>query len=101
MPHTVGAGTPVTVGPADPEVTEVKTGGSSQCREITAECDKAVDKYEDDGMYTKYTSYTQDISYDDSVVAAFTFGEAGCAAMFSCDNDNYGMGFTGRQLKKA
>lgn len=100
LPRTKGAGTPVTLGPADPEVTEVSPGGSSQCHAISSECDKAVDKYEDDKVYTEYTSYTQDISANDDFVAVATFGKAGCAAMFSCDNDNYGLGFTGNQLKK-
>ncbi|KAJ5153842.1 uncharacterized protein N7500_009281 [Penicillium coprophilum] len=93
---TKGAGTPVTLQAASPTQISSNHDGSGLCNKVQDSCDKAYGKYVDDTIYSSYTSYTWSGSF---MVASS--GQAGCAAMFTCDNDNYGFGMTGRQIKAA
>ncbi|KAJ5371851.1 hypothetical protein N7517_003857 [Penicillium concentricum] len=93
---TKGAGTPVTLQAASPTQISSNHDGSGPCNKVQDSCDKAYGKYVDDTIYSSYTSYT----WSGSLMVASN-GQAGCAAMFTCDNDNYGFGMTGRQIKAA
>ncbi|KAJ5837080.1 hypothetical protein N7447_003106 [Penicillium robsamsonii] len=96
---TQGAGNPTTLQTASPSQTSGNNKGSIQCRSVDDACDRAYMQYVDDTVYTSYTSYTADIKSGMVIVAAL--GQAGCAAMYTCDNDDYGFGMTGRQIKAA
>ncbi|OQE36803.1 hypothetical protein PENCOP_c011G00215 [Penicillium coprophilum] len=93
---TKGAGTPVTLQGASPTQISSNRDGSGPCNRVQDSCDKAYGKYVDDTIYSSYTSYTWSGSF---MIASS--GQAGCAAMFTCENDNYGFGMTGRQIKAA
>ncbi|KAJ5584034.1 uncharacterized protein N7459_003834 [Penicillium hispanicum] len=97
---TVGAGEPSTLQSASPSQTSGNNHGSSDCSFNGDSCDKALEKYDNSTIYHKYTSYVASMSY--SVWDDFSWGgHLGCAAMFECNNDDYGFGMTGRQLKEA
>jgi hypothetical protein len=96
---TQGAGTPVTLQTPSPSQTSSNDKGSAQCHSVDDACDRASEQYVDDTVYSSYTSYTANIK--SGIIVAATFGKAGCAAMFTCDNDDYGFGMTGRQIKDA
>ncbi|KAJ6133085.1 hypothetical protein N7471_008300 [Penicillium samsonianum] len=94
---TEGAGAPTTLQTASPSQTGSNHDGSGQCHSVDDACDRAYAQYEDDTIYSSYTSYTAKIN--SGIIIAATFGQAGCTAMYSCDNDDYGFGMTGRQIK--
>ncbi|KAJ5681731.1 uncharacterized protein N7477_001671 [Penicillium maclennaniae] len=96
---TEGVGTPVTLQTPSPTQTSGNDKGSGECHSIDDACTRAYVQYEDDTIYSSYTSYTANI--ESGIIVDATFGEAGCAAMFTCDNDDYGFGMTGRQIKAA
>jgi hypothetical protein len=94
---TLPAGSAVTLQAANPSQTAGNDKGSSNCGSIGDACTRAWEKYEDDRVYDEYTAYTA--SLKGSILNAFTFGQAGCTAIFECDD--YGFGMTGAQIKDA
>lgn len=97
---TVGAGEPTTLQSASPSQTSGNNHGSSDCGFNGDSCDKALEQYDNSTVYNKYTSYVASMS--SSPFVAFSWGgHLGCAAMFECDNNDYGFGMTGRQIKEA
>lgn len=98
MSKTEGSGTPVTLGAADPEITNIKTGGSSMCYTTREACQRAVDKYEDDKVYSDYTAYIEKIK--GGALSKLSLGDFGCIAIFECKNSDYHLGFKGIQLKE-
>lgn len=96
--HVTGAGTPVTLQTANPSQTSANNKGSSQCGSLDDACDRAVAKYEDDRVYDKRTSYT---ARGEHVANILYWMDAGCTAIFTCKNDDYGFGMTGAQIKEA
>ncbi|KAJ5606038.1 hypothetical protein N7510_008819 [Penicillium lagena] len=96
---TEGVGAPVTLQTPSPSQTSGNDKGSGECHSIDDACTRAYEQYVDDTVYSSYTSYTANI--ESGIIVDATFGTAGCAAMYSCDNNDYGFGMTGRQIKAA
>jgi hypothetical protein len=96
--YTAGSGTPSTIRPANPVQTDGNNKGSSQCHSIDNACDRAIDNFKDDVIYTEFASYYARIKSGIIVVASF--GQAGCVVEFDCDDWSVG-GLNGRQIKDA
>ncbi|KAF7555949.1 hypothetical protein G7Z17_g1787 [Cylindrodendrum hubeiense] len=94
---TIGVGTPVTISTPVPTQTDSNDSGSSQCHSIDDACDRAYAQFEDDKVYTGWTSYYSRVQSGMIMVASF--GQAGCTAQFECDD--YGIGMTGAVIKDA
>ncbi|KAM0347299.1 hypothetical protein ACHAPU_004818 [Fusarium lateritium] len=100
-----GIGEPKTIETPVPTQTAVDNDGGGQCgtsdglskKGLREACDGAIAHFEDDTIYTGYTT-----RYDRStkgLLAAASFGQAGCIAKFSCDD--YGIGMSGKLIKEA
>ncbi|SPJ78516.1 uncharacterized protein FTOL_06905 [Fusarium torulosum] len=96
--YTAGSGTPSTIRPADPVQTDGNNKGSSQCHAIDNACDRAIDNFKDDVIYTEFASYYARIKSGFIIVASL--GQAGCVVEFDCDDWSVG-GLNGRQIKDA
>ncbi|KAF7556396.1 hypothetical protein G7Z17_g1453 [Cylindrodendrum hubeiense] len=94
---TRGVGTPVTVSTPVPTETSANNKGSSQCGSIDDACVRAYEQFEDDTIYTEFTSRYSRIKSGFIIVA--TFGQAGCVAEFDCDD--FGIGMSGKLIKEA
>ncbi|OBS28289.1 hypothetical protein FPOA_02230 [Fusarium poae] len=95
--YTQGSGTASTIRPADPVQTEGNNKGSSQCHSIDNACDRAIDNFKDDVIYTEFASYYARIKSGFIIVP--TFGQAGCVVEFDCDDWSVG-GLNGKQIKE-
>jgi hypothetical protein len=95
--YTEGSGTASTIRPADPVQTDGNNKGSSQCHSIDNACDRAIDNFKDDVIYTEFASYYARIKSGIIVVASF--GQAGCVVEFDCDDWSVG-GLNGKQIKE-
>lgn len=94
---THGLGDPVTLATPVPTQTDANNKGSSQCHSIDDACSRAYAQFEDDTIYTEFTSFYSRVKSGIIVVA--TFGQAGCTAQFTCDD--YGIGMSGADIKDA
>jgi hypothetical protein len=95
--YTQGSGTASTIRPADPVQTDGNNKGSSQCHSIDNACDRAIDNFKDDVIYTEFASYYARIKSGFIIVP--TFGQAGCVVEFDCDDWSVG-GLNGKQIKE-
>ncbi|KAF9768495.1 hypothetical protein IL306_014205 [Fusarium sp. DS 682] len=96
--YTLGKGTPSTIRPADPEQTASNNDGSFFCGDIDDACDRAVEKFDDDTIYKKYTTRVAFIN--DVFVNLVTFGQSVCQIKFDCGDWEKG-GLNGKQIKDA
>ena len=91
--------------PGPPTPTQIKSNnkGSGLCPFLAGACIFAYTGYKDDFLYTARTSYPA--TAGDAGELNFFFPEVannGCAAIFTCDNDEaFGVGMTGAQIKAA
>ncbi|KAH7004289.1 hypothetical protein EDB82DRAFT_571302 [Fusarium venenatum] len=95
--YTQGSGTASTIRPADPVQTDGNNKGSSQCHSIDNACDRAIDNFRDDVIYTEFASYYARIKSGFIIVP--TFGQAGCVVEFDCNDWSVG-GLNGKQIKE-
>ncbi|KAG5796282.1 hypothetical protein H9Q69_004708 [Fusarium xylarioides] len=99
---TVGLGEASTVSPPLPTATNWNGDGSSICSSgdknvrnaVARACEAALNKFEDDTLYTDYVSRYERMG---SILKVLTFGKAGCTVQFSCDD--YGIGMKGKDIK--
>ncbi|SPJ78849.1 uncharacterized protein FTOL_07240 [Fusarium torulosum] len=100
-----GLGEPRTIETPVPTQTAVDNNGGGQCgtsdglskQGLGDACDGAINHFEDDTIYTGYTT-----RYDRSkkgILMLASAGQAGCIAKFSCDD--YGIGMSGKHIKEA
>ncbi|KAM0207635.1 hypothetical protein ACHAQI_007430 [Fusarium lateritium] len=100
-----GLGEPKTIETPVPTQTAVDNDGGGQCgtsdglskQGLGDACDGAINHFEDDTIYTGYTT-----RYDRSkkgILMVASAGQAGCIAKFSCDD--YGIGMSGKLIKEA
>ncbi|KAF5677742.1 hypothetical protein FDENT_9167 [Fusarium denticulatum] len=103
--QSVGVGKPSTVSTPLPSQTAVDNGGGGQCgtgnslskRGLREACDRAINKFEDDTIYSEYASrYSRSTK---GILVAASFGQAACIAKFQCDD--YGIGMKGSDIKEA
>ncbi|RGP73578.1 hypothetical protein FLONG3_6315 [Fusarium longipes] len=95
--YTQGSGDATTIRPADPVQTDGNNKGSSQCHSIDNACDRAIDNFKDDVIYTEFASYYARIK--SGIIVLATFGQAGCVVEFDCDDWSVG-GLNGKQIKE-
>ncbi|KAF5536352.1 hypothetical protein FMEXI_10371 [Fusarium mexicanum] len=99
---TVGLGEASTVSTPLPTATNWNGDGSSICSSgdknvrnaVAGACEAALNKFEDDTLYTDYVSRYERMG---SILKVLTFGKAGCTVQFSCDD--YGIGMKGKDIK--
>ncbi|KAF5555321.1 hypothetical protein FNAPI_6177 [Fusarium napiforme] len=99
---TVGLGEASTVSTPLPTATNWNGDGSSICSSgdknvgnaVAGACEAALNKFEDDTVYTDYVSRYERTG---SILKVLTFGKAGCTVQFSCDD--YGIGMKGKDIK--
>ncbi|KAF5616789.1 uncharacterized protein FTJAE_12938 [Fusarium tjaetaba] len=99
---TVGLGEASTVSTPLPTATNWNGDGSSICSSgdknvrnaVAGACEAALNKFEDDTVYTDYVSRYERMG---SILKVLTFGKAGCTVQFSCDD--YGIGMKGKDIK--
>jgi hypothetical protein len=99
---TVGLGDASTVSTPVPTATNVNGDGSDICSSsdknvrnaLAGACVAALDKFEDDKVYTNYVSRYERMG---SILKVLSMGQAGCTVQFSCDD--YGIGMKGSDIK--
>ncbi|KAF5675608.1 hypothetical protein FDENT_9743 [Fusarium denticulatum] len=99
---TVGLGEASTVSTPLPTATNWNGDGSSICSSgdknvrnaVAGACEAALNKFEDDTLYTDYVSRYERMG---SILKVLTFGKAGCTVQFSCDD--YVIGMKGKDIK--
>ncbi|KAI1024966.1 hypothetical protein LB504_009635 [Fusarium proliferatum] len=82
----------------------VDSDGGGQCgtgdglsKGLREACDRAINKYEDNTVYSDYASrYSRSTK---GILVAASVGQAACIAKFQCDN--YGIGMKGSDIKEA
>ncbi|KAF5591875.1 hypothetical protein FPANT_5547 [Fusarium pseudoanthophilum] len=103
--QSVGVGEPSTVSTPLPSQTAVDNDGGGQCgtgdglskKGLRDACDRAINKFEDDTIYSDYASrYSRSTK---GILVAASFGQAACIAKFECDD--YGIGMKGSDIKEA
>ncbi|KAF5531074.1 hypothetical protein FMEXI_13173 [Fusarium mexicanum] len=102
---SVGVGEPSTVSTPLPSQTAVDNDGSGQCgtgdglskKGLREACDRAIDKFEADTVYSDYASRYSRLTK--GILVAASFGQAACVAKFQCDD--YGIGMKGSDIKEA
>jgi hypothetical protein len=103
--QSVGVGEPSTVSTPLPSQTAVDNDGGGQCgtgdglskKGLREACDRAINKFEDDTIYSEYASrYSRSTK---GILVAASFGQAACMAKFQCDD--YGIGMKGSDIKEA
>ncbi|KAF5987632.1 hypothetical protein FCOIX_896 [Fusarium coicis] len=103
--QSVGVGEPSTVSTPLPSQTAVDNDGGGQCgtgdglskKGLREACDRAINKFEDDTIYSEYASrYSRSTK---GILVAASFGQAACIAKFQCDD--YGIGMKGSDIKEA
>ncbi|KAF5235527.1 hypothetical protein FANTH_11678 [Fusarium anthophilum] len=103
--QSVGVGEPSTVSTPLPSQTAVDNDGGGQCgtgdglskKGLREACDRAIDKFEDDTIYSDYASRYSRLTK--GILVAASFGQAACVAKFQCDD--YGIGMKGSDIKEA
>ncbi|KAM0234808.1 hypothetical protein ACHAPO_006172 [Fusarium lateritium] len=103
--HSVGVGQPSTVSTPLPSQTAVDNDGGGQCgtadslskQGLREACDRAIDQFSDDVVYTSYVSRYSRLKK--GILMTASFGKAACVAKFQCDD--YGIGMTGFDIKAA
>ncbi|KAF5011126.1 hypothetical protein FDECE_2734 [Fusarium decemcellulare] len=103
--RTEGLGDPSTLSTPVPTQTAVDNDGSGQCGTsdglsksgLGEACDRAIGEFEDDTIYTGYT--TRYSRSKKGILMVASMGQAACIAKFSCDD--YGIGMSGRLIKEA
>ncbi|KAF4963500.1 hypothetical protein FSARC_8509, partial [Fusarium sarcochroum] len=102
---TAGYGTPSTVSTPLPSQTAVDNDGNGQCGTSDSlsksglgdACNRAINSFDDDTVYTGYTTrYSRSTK---GLLMAASFGQAACIAKFECDD--YGIGMKGSDIKAA
>ena len=90
-------------GPPTPSQIHSNNHGSAICYTLAGSCKIAYTGYNDTWLYTQYTSYLADPDNTDGMDIMFDpLSDYGCAAMFTCDNnDAYSVGMLGSQIKAA
>jgi hypothetical protein len=103
--QSVGVGEPSIVSTPLPSQTAVDNDGGGQCgtgdglskKGLREACDRAINKFEDDTMYSDYASrYSRSTK---GILVAASVGQAACIAKFQCDD--YGIGMKGSDVKEA
>ncbi|CVL08968.1 uncharacterized protein FMAN_11752 [Fusarium mangiferae] len=103
--QSVGVGEPSTVTTPLPSQTAVDNDDGGQCgtgdglskKGLREACDRAINKYEDNTVYSDYASrYSRSTK---GILVAASVGQAACIAKFQCDN--YGIGMKGSDIKEA
>ncbi|KAF4435913.1 hypothetical protein FACUT_6832 [Fusarium acutatum] len=103
--HSIGVGEPSTVSTPFPSQTAVDNDGGGQCgtgdglskKGLREACDRAINKFDDDAIYSDYASrYSRSTK---GILVAASFGQAACIAKFQCDD--YGIGMKGSDIKEA
>ncbi|KAF4345321.1 hypothetical protein FBEOM_725 [Fusarium beomiforme] len=100
-----GVGDVKTIATPVPTQTHVDNDGSGQCGTsdglsksgLGDACDRAIGEFEDDTIYTGYT--TRYSRSKKGILMVASMGQAACIAKFSCDD--YGIGMSGRLIKEA
>ncbi|KAF4335490.1 hypothetical protein FBEOM_10667 [Fusarium beomiforme] len=103
--QTVGYGEPSTVSTPLPSQTAVDNDGGGQCgtadglskKGLREACDRAINQFEDDTVYTGYASRFS--RSKKGILVAASVGQAACIAKFQCDD--YGIGMRGSAIKEA
>ncbi|KAG8358740.1 hypothetical protein FVEN_g3760 [Fusarium venenatum] len=99
---TAGYGEPSTVSTPLPSQTAVDNDGGGQCGTSDSlskhgfgdACDRAINGFDDDTVYTSYTSRYSRLTKGILMVASV--GQAACVAKFECDD--YGIGMKGSDI---
>ncbi|KAM5344555.1 hypothetical protein ACJ41O_013090 [Fusarium nematophilum] len=102
---THGLGDPTTLSTPVPTQTAVDNDGSGQCgtgdklssKGLGEACNRAIDAFEDNVVYTGYT--TRYSRSNKGLLMVASMGQAACIAKFSCDD--YGIGMSGKLIKEA
>ncbi|KAM0342923.1 hypothetical protein ACHAPU_009041 [Fusarium lateritium] len=102
---TVGYGAPSTVSTPLPSQTAVDNDGGGQCGTSDSlskqgfgdACDRAINRFDDDTVYTGYTSRYSRLTK--GILMAASVGQAACIAKFECDD--YGIGMKGSDIINA
>ncbi|KAM0227734.1 hypothetical protein ACHAPO_011302 [Fusarium lateritium] len=99
---TRGYGEPSTVSTPLPSQTAVDNDGNGQCGTSDSlskhgfgdACDRAINEFDNDTVYTGYTTRYSRLSK--GLLMAASFGQAACIAKFECDD--YGIGMKGSDI---
>jgi hypothetical protein len=102
---TVGYGAPLTVSTPLPSQTAVDNDGGGQCGTSDSlskqgfgdACDRAINRFDADTVYTGYTSRYSRLTK--GLLMAASVGQAACIAKFECDD--YGIGMKGSDIINA
>ncbi|KAF5646030.1 hypothetical protein F52700_1979 [Fusarium sp. NRRL 52700] len=103
--YSVGVGEPSTVSTPLPSQTAVDNDGGGQCgtgdglskKGLRETCDRAINKFDDNTVYSEYASrYSCSTK---GILVAASVGQAACIAKFQCDD--YGIGMKGSDIKEA
>ncbi|KAG7409136.1 hypothetical protein Forpe1208_v011235 [Fusarium oxysporum f. sp. rapae] len=103
--QSVGVGEPSTLSTPLPSQTAVDNDGGGQCgtgdglskKGLREACDRAINKFDDDTIYSDYVSrYSRSTK---GILVAASVGQAACIAKFQCDD--YGIGMKGSDIKEA
>ncbi|PNP80420.1 hypothetical protein FNYG_06019 [Fusarium nygamai] len=100
-----GIGEVKTIATPVPTQTHVDNDGSGQCGTsdglsksgLGDACDRAINEFQDDTIYTGYT--TRYSRSKKGLLMVMSMGQAACIAKFSCDD--YGIGMSGKLIKEA
>jgi hypothetical protein len=103
--YSEGLGPARTLQTPVPIQTAVDNDGSGQCSTSDSlsktglgdACDRAISVFDDDTIYTDYTTrYSRSTK---GLLMVASLGQAACIAKFSCDD--YGIGMSGKLIKEA
>ena len=102
-PPPTASTTTASSGPPTPSQIRSNNHGSALCQSLAGSCKIAYTGYNDTWLYTQYTSYAANPGDTDATDLLFDpLADDGCAAMFTCDNnDAYSVGMLGSQIKAA
>ena len=102
-PPPTASTTTASSGPPSPSQIRSNNHGSALCQSLAGSCKIAYTGYNDTWLYTQYTSYVANPGDTDATDLLFDpLADDGCAAMFTCDNnDAYSVGMLGSQIKAA
>ncbi|KAF4453918.1 hypothetical protein F53441_3443 [Fusarium austroafricanum] len=100
-----GIGPSRTIATPVPTQTHVDNDGGGQCGTsdglsksgLGDACDRAINEFNDDTIYTGYT--TRYSRSSKGLLMVMSMGQAACIAKFSCDD--YGIGMSGKLIKEA
>ena len=102
-PPPAASSTTASSGTPTPSQIRSNNHGSALCQSLAGACNNAYTGYNDTFLYTQYTSYVANPGDIDATNLLWDpLADDGCAAMFTCDNDDaYSVGMLGSQIKAA